>query len=169
MEKVSGIQSESIVTPMGKFISINDVKKWKAWYKKADLNKIGWDGKTQEFILCNSNNDYPPQIEKIDSNIPWGLPDSILLLRFSKYYGKPIDSLFLANPILERKPYDRIITESDSCFICWRLTYFTDYKAVNITIYVDTNSMKYQSSCNKGGKWDMDLLRKEILKDVKIR
>lgn len=168
MEKVSGIQSESIVTSIGKFISLSDVKKWQNWYRKADLTRIGWDNKTQEFILCDQNNNYPLQIEKVDNKIPLGLPDSILLLTFSKYYGKPIDSLFLANAILEKKSYDRIVMASDSCLVCWHLTYFTEYKSANIKIYIDVDSMKYQSPCNKVGKWDVSLLRKEILKEVKI-
>lgn len=88
---------------------------------------------------------------------------------FSKYYGKPIDSLWEI-PLLWNTAHLKVFTDhDDNCLDYIGLNYsLSDYRT--LIVIIEPESYQYMNPCiNKYEKyWNLNEFRKEILKEVKV-
>jgi hypothetical protein len=108
--------------------------------------------------------------EMAKNNTDTSLQNLIGKIKFEDYYGLPIDSLFINNPILEKYYLIRYLEEPTSCLSYLRIQIKSEKDIAYILIY-PRKEFKFTKPCidRMGGRnerWYISTVRREILDSV---
>ena len=93
------------------------------------------------------------------------LEESIKAIKYEQFYGQPIDSLFAAYPILSQYTDYFFFTEPANCLQGMGLKFLFRKSILVVDMY--PKKLEYLEPCKKGRiEWDLNLFRKEKLKEV---